>query len=417
MRGGGFIVMDEKEKLRSTAEKKVQKREKKENIPKNIDNLIHELQVHQVELEIQNEELRESQKELEKLHEKYYDLYNFAPVGYFTLDLTSKIIELNTTGANLLGFTKDYLNDTRFVWYVSRESSKTFRNYLKEALQTIEKQSFDIGLIRKNSTVFYAHVELVPKVDHEVQLKMAVVDISQRKKLEDELRRSNDELQQFAYVASHDLQEPLRTISSFTQLLERRYHNKLDENADEFMTYVVEAAQRMQQMILDLLEYSRVATKGGFFKEVNTNESLDKALFNLKGTIEDTDAIITRDDLPTVIGDESQLIKVFQNLISNAIKFRDPEIPLKIHISAFKNEKENEYIFNIADNGIGMDSQYAKRIFTIFQRLHTMDEYQGSGIGLAIVKRIIERHGGKIWVESLLGKGSTFYFTIPIHPS
>ena len=409
--------MDEKEKLRSTAEKKVQKREKKENIPKNIDNLIHELQVHQVELEIQNEELRESQKELEKLHEKYYDLYNFAPVGYFTLDLTSKIIELNTTGANLLGFTKDYLNDTRFVWYVSRESSKTFRNYLKEALQTIEKQSFDIGLIRKNSTVFYAHVELVPKVDHEVQLKMAVVDISQRKKLEDELRRSNDELQQFAYVASHDLQEPLRTISSFTQLLERRYHNKLDENADEFMTYVVEAAQRMQQMILDLLEYSRVATKGGFFKEVNTNESLDKALFNLKGTIEDTDAIITRDDLPTVIGDESQLIKVFQNLISNAIKFRDPEIPLKIHISAFKNEKENEYIFNIADNGIGMDSQYAKRIFTIFQRLHTMDEYQGSGIGLAIVKRIIERHGGKIWVESLLGKGSTFYFTIPIHPS
>ena len=406
--------MDRKEKLRLDAEKRLHEKTKNlRNIPEDVDTLIHELQVHQVELEMQNEELRSSHRELEKLHEKYYDLYNFAPVGYFTIDLTSKILELNTTGADLLGFTKNYLAETRFIWYISRKSLKTFKYYLKEALNTIEKQKFDINLIQKNSSIFCAHVELLPQVDPEVQLKMAVVDISERKKLEDELKRSNDELQQFAYVASHDLQEPLRTISSFTQLLERRYQGKLDEDADEFMDYVVEAAQRMQQMIIDLLEYSRVVTKGGYFKEVNTNKSLDKALFNLKGIIESTNAVVTHNNLPTVIGDESQITKVFQNLISNAIKFKKEYKPPKIQIFARKDNERNEYVFSVADNGIGMDPQYADRIFTIFQKLHTLDEYQGSGIGLSIVKRIIERHGGKIWVKSALEHGSTFYFTIP----
>ena len=260
--------MNRKEKLRLDAEKRLHEKTKNlRNIPEDVDALIHELQVHQVELEMQNEELRSSRRELEKLHEKYYDLYDFAPVGYFTIDLTSKILELNTTGADLLGFAQDYLTETRFVWYISRESLKTFKYYLKEALNTIEKQTFDISLIQKNGSIFCAHVELLPQVDPEVQLKMAVVDISERKKLEDELKRSNNELQQFAYVASHDLQEPLRTISSFTQLLERRYRNKFDKDADEFMEYVVEASQRMQQMILDLLEYSRVVTKGDISKK------------------------------------------------------------------------------------------------------------------------------------------------------
>jgi PAS domain S-box len=373
--------------------------------------------VHQVELEMQNEELRNSRKELEQLHEKYYDLYNFAPVGYLTLDLNILITEVNDTFANLVGLANDRLIGTRFTWYISSKCSNLFQRYFRKAFKTVEKQSFDIELIPKNGVPFYSHVELLPQIDRDIiQIKTAVVDISQRKKLEDELRRSNEELEQFAYVASHDLQEPLRTISSFTQLLERRYHNKLDEDADEFMEYVVEAAQRMQQMILDLLEYSRVVTKGGFFKDVNTDESLDKALFNLKGTIENTNATVTHDDLPILIGDESQLIKVFQNLISNAIKFKKPEISPKIHISASLDDKRDEYVFSVSDNGIGMDPQYAERIFTIFQRLHTLDEYQGSGIGLSITKRIIERHGGRVWVKSSIGNGSTFYFTIPTSP-
>ena len=247
-----------------------------------------------------------------------------------------------------------------------------------------------------------------------------VTDLTEQKKAEQELHdllkdleRSNQELQQFAYVSSHDLQEPLRTIASFTQLLERRYKGKFDSDADEFMDYIVEAAKRMQQMILDLLEYSRVSTNTDEFKEIDTVEALDEALFNLKGTIEKNNAVITHTNLPKVTADKSQLTKVFQNIIANAIKFKKENEQPKIRISAKKDPQKNQYVFSIQDNGIGMDSQYVERIFTLFQRLHTRDEYQGTGIGLSVAKRIVERHGGFIWVESELGKGSTFYFTLP----
>jgi signal transduction histidine kinase len=232
----------------------------------------------------------------------------------------------------------------------------------------------------------------------------------------EELKRSNDELQQFAYVASHDLQEPLRTIASFTQLLERRYKSKLDNDADEFMDYIVNAAKRMQTLINDLLRYSRVMTKGKEFEPVNIEDVLDDVLGNLKMFIEENNAEITHDNLPTVMADRLQLIQLFQNLIGNSIKFKKENEPPKIHISARKDEKNKEYIFSVADNGIGMDPQYAERIFIIFQRLHTINEYHGTGIGLSIAKRIVERHGGHIWVESELGKGSTFHFTLPIEP-
>lgn len=410
--------MDEKEELRHVAEERLheKKTDELENLPEDVEALIHELQVHQIELEIQNEELRNSRVELEKLNEKYYDLYNFAPVGYFTLDLTSKITNVNSTGSDLLGFTKKHLMDTRFNWYIAPKYSESFQNRFKQAFGTMEKQIFEIGLIQKNGIIFYAHVELLPQFTSEAQIKMVVVDITERKKLEDELKRSNDELQQFAYVASHDLQEPLRAISSFTQLLERRYSDKLDKDADEFIGYVVEAAKRMQQMILDLLEYSRIMTKGEEFREINTTEALNEALFYLKSIIEECNVEITHDELPQLRADRSQITKVFQNLISNAIKFRNPGVPPKIHISAKEDKEKNEYVFSVQDNGIGMDPQYAEQIFTIFQRLHTLDEYPGTGIGLSIVRRIIERHGGHVWVESELGKGSTFYFTIPYAP-
>ena len=228
-----------------------------------------------------------------------------------------------------------------------------------------------------------------------------------------ELKRSNDELQNFAYVASHDLQEPLRTISSFTQLLERRYGGKLDEDADEFIDYVVEAAKRMQQMINDLLDYSRIMTKGKEFKEVNSENVLKEVISSLKTIIDENSTVITYDRLPKISDDEGQIRRVFQNLIVNAIKFRKPDEHPKVHISAKKDEKREEYIFSVSDNGIGIEKQYFDRIFIIFQRLHTREEYQGTGIGLSLIKRVIERHGGHVWVESEVGKGSTFYFTIP----
>ncbi len=232
-----------------------------------------------------------------------------------------------------------------------------------------------------------------------------------------ELKRSNEELQQFAYVTSHDLQEPLRTIASFTQLMERRYKGKLDEDADEFMDYIVDASVRMKQMIMDLLEYSRVGTKQEMFQDISMESKLNDVIVNLNDLIERNHAEITYDSLPVVFGDESQLLLLLQNLITNAIKFRKKDEPPRIHISAVEDHEKNEYVFSIADKGIGIEEQYFDRIFTIFQRLHTRDKYQGTGIGLSIAKRIVERHGGHIWVESEFGEGSIFYFTMPFGKS
>jgi light-regulated signal transduction histidine kinase (bacteriophytochrome) len=224
-----------------------------------------------------------------------------------------------------------------------------------------------------------------------------------------ELRRSNEDLQQFAYAASHDLQEPLRGIASFTTLLEKRYKGKLDEKADEFIDYIIDV-KRMQMLIKDLLEYSRASTKGIVFRPVNCSVALEQALYSLRLAIEESLAEVTYDLLPIIMGDEAQLSRLFQNLISNAIKFHSHE-PLKIHISAHR--KEDEWRFSIRDTGIGIDLKQSQRIFVIFQRLHTRAEYPGTGIGLAICKKIVERHNGRIWVESEPGKGSTFHFTIP----
>ncbi len=236
-------------------------------------------------------------------------------------------------------------------------------------------------------------------------------DFTERKQAELDLKRSNEDLQQFAYVASHDLQEPLRMVASYTQLLARRYSGKLDSDADDFIKFAVDGATRMQRMINDLLIYSRVGTRGGPFAPTPCEMVLEDALSNLKLAIEERRAVITHDPLPTVMADEAQLIQLFQNLIGNAIKFH-VKPPPRVHISARKTSEV--WLFSVHDNGIGIDPQYSERIFIIFQRLHSKGEYPGSGIGLALCKKIVERHGGRIWLESKPGAGSTFFFTLPI---
>ncbi|WP_404790478.1 PAS domain S-box protein [Altericista sp. CCNU0014] len=241
-------------------------------------------------------------------------------------------------------------------------------------------------------------------------------DITERKKAEVELQqqkqdlaRSNDELQQFAYVASHDLQEPLRMVTSYLELLERRYKGQLDPKADRFIAYAVDGATRMQILINDLLGYSRVGSRGQSFGRVDCAAILKNVLRNLQVAISENNAIVTHDPLPEVNADATQLTQLFQNLIGNAIKFRG-EDPPRIQIGV--NRSNGKWLFSVCDNGIGIESQYISRIFVIFQRLHSRADYPGTGMGLAICKKIVERHGGKLWVESLPGEGSTFYFTL-----
>lgn len=225
-----------------------------------------------------------------------------------------------------------------------------------------------------------------------------------------ELARSNADLEHFAYVASHDLQEPLRMVRSYLQLLERRYKEQLDADAREFIAYAVDGATRMQNLISALLSYSRVGTRGKPFEPTDCSMVLERVLDNLKVAIEESNAVVTHDPLPTVMADNVQLAQVFQNLIGNAVKFHG-ERPPAVHVGAQRGK--GEWIFSVRDNGIGIDPQHFERIFLIFQRLHSQDEYPGAGIGLAVCKKIVERHGGRIWVESQPGAGSTFYFTIP----
>jgi PAS domain S-box-containing protein len=269
---------------------------------------------------------------------------------------------------------------------------------------------------RKDGSEFPIEIMLSPLQSNEgVLVTAAIRDISMRKDAEanlvekiEELNRSNEELEQFAYVASHDLQEPLRMVASYTQLLGKRYKGKLDSDADEFIAFAVDGANRMQRLIQDLLTYSRVGKRGLELLDVSSDRALRQAVVNLRGAIEESGAFVTHDPLPQVMADEVQLVQLFQNLVGNAIKYQGPGAP-HIHISAVK-DGASRWIFSVKDDGLGIDSQFFERIFGMFQRLHKRDEFEGTGMGLAICKKIVERHGGNISVESKPGLGSTFHF-------
>jgi light-regulated signal transduction histidine kinase (bacteriophytochrome) len=272
--------------------------------------------------------------------------------------------------------------------------------------------------VRSNGEYFPVEITVrLQMIGVEPVMLVVVRDITERKRVESalehsklELERSNAELERFASIASHDLREPLRAIAGFANLLAKRYEGLLDAEADEYIAYILDGTYRLQRLIDDLLAYSRVGTRGEEFEPTDCNLVLDAAINNLKIAIEENEAIVAYDPLPVVLGDGMQLEQLFQNLISNAIKFKGEEKP-KVYIGAAS--KNGEWEFFVKDTGIGIDAKFADRIFQIFQRLHTQQEYPGTGIGLAICQRIVERHRGRIWFESIPGKGTTFYFTIP----
>jgi PAS domain S-box-containing protein len=688
----------EKDILRKKAEKLLQDRFSSRNDISQNDQYIHELHVHQIELEIQNEELREAQIKLEESRREYFDLYNFAPVGYFTLDKDGIILKANLAGSELLGVERLNLHKSAFIQYIKIDQRNKFHQHLKKVLKTGNKNTVNLKLIKMSNNSFYAHLETIKvlhdngnfkefritvtditklknternlkdseeryhqifynnhtsmiltdpnngdiidanpaaikfygyNLDELVKMKISDINVSdknliveemqkavsgqknhfmfkhrlsdgkirdvevysglikqkgnefiysivhditvqknaeiERRKteqlfrlifdqsplgsiivsldhiplkvndaissmlgyskeellsmrlheydhpddLDEELKKqkllilgiidnfviekrfinkngeilwgnlyvssikdkndkligllrmienitiskqmeelvnnhtanlerinrklnveigdnekaeikldhlikklkySNKELEQFAYVSSHDLKEPLRMITSFLQLLQKRYSADLDKDANDFINYAVDGAKRMDMAINDILEYSRIGSEKREFNYLQSEKILEIVLINLKPLIKDTNALITHDPLPSIYANHQQMNQLFQNIIENAIKYRSKVNP-KIHVSADKHDKE--YVFSIKDNGIGIDPKHLERIFNMFQRLHTREEYDGTGIGLAISQKIVQQHEGNIWAKSELGKGTTIYFTIP----
>jgi len=388
-------------------------------------------------------ERKRAEEALKISETRYRRLFETAKDGILLLDAgTGQITDVNPYLIEMLGYTHEEFLGKK-LWKIGpfKDIAKS-----KAAFQELQKKEYiryeHLPLETKDGK--HIDVEFVSNVylvDYKKVIQCNIRDITERKRVEKELKQlkqkidklalSNKELEQFAYVASHDLQEPLRMVTSYLQLLSRRYKGKFDADAGEFIGFATDGATRMQRLIDDLLIYARVGTRSKEFEPTDCEAVLQQSLNNLKVSIDEKGARVTHDPLPTVMADYLQLTQLFQNLIGNAIKFHADEPPhihvscksieewevqngeLKSEIRNLKSKNEKGWIFSVSDNGIGIAPEFAERIFIIFQRLYDREKYPGTGIGLAVCKRIVECHGGRIWVESEPGKGSTFSFTIP----
>jgi PAS domain S-box-containing protein len=359
---------------------------------------------------------------LAQMEGRYRGLLEAAPDAMVVVNVGGEIVLLNVRAEKEFGYRRDELVGQKvkniipegFAERIIADGTRSAEDALAQQIGT------GIELIgrRKDGSEFPIEIMLSPLESADgILVTAAIRNISVRKLAEanlvrklDELYRSNEELGQFAYIASHDLQEPLRMVASYTQLLSRKYKGKLDTEADEYIAFAVDGANRMQRLIQDLLAFSRVGTKGKDLTDTSSEAALLQALQNLRGAITESGAQVTHGPMPAVLADEMQLTQLFQNIIGNAIKYQRPGIP-QVHISAARNGGE-KWMFSVRDNGLGIDPQYFEKIFGMFQRLHKREEFAGTGIGLAICKKIAERHGCSILVESELGQGSTFRFAL-----
>ncbi len=371
-------------------------------------------------------ERRRSEQAVRESENLFRTALEWSPIGMAIRDLEGHWLAVNRALCDLVGYGEEELRKLSFR-EISHPDDVDADAVLADELLAGERQGYsrEKRYIHKDGHVVWIllAVTLVRSERGEPRFFIAQMkNITARKNAEallarqtEELARSNAELEQFAYVASHDLQEPLRMVASYTQLLARRYEGQLDEKADRWIGYAVDGAQRMQALINDLLALSRVGTHGRPLELCQCEPMLIRVMESLAAAIAESGAEVTVDTLPLLRADAGQLGQLFQNLIGNALKFRRPGVPPRIHVGVERRNRDGlgEWLFSVSDNGIGMDPSYTEQVFALFQRLHTREEYPGTGIGLAICRKIVERHGGRIWVESIPGTGSTFYFILP----
>jgi PAS domain S-box-containing protein len=365
---------------------------------------------------------KKAEMHLAQMEGRHRGLLEAAPDAMVLVNQDREIVLVNLEAEKEFGYPRDEFVGQKVESILSEGLVEAL---IADALGSTEyaparpkRAGIELNGRRRDGTEFPVEIMLSPLKSAEGPLvTVAIRDITRRRKAEaqllrtvEDLRRTNEELEQFAYIASHDLQEPLRMVASYTQLLSRRYKGRLDADADEFIAFAVDGANRMQRLIQDLLVYSRVGTQRKALLVTSSAGALEQAIVNLRGAIEDSGALVTYDSLPDVLADETQLVQLFQNLVGNAIKYQGPGVP-RVHVSSARKGRSS-WIFSVKDNGLGIEAQYFEKIFGMFQRLHKRDEFSGTGIGLAICKKIVEGHGGGISVESQPGQGSTFRFAL-----
>ncbi len=364
------------------------------------------------------QERDEAQAELRISEKKYRTLFDDSKDGVFISSLRGELIEANKSLVDMFGHTAEEVVGMNVLQFYLDPGD---REKLRETIErTGSVKGYEVSFRRKNATIMHCILSANVRLNEEGAVtgyQGIVRDISDRKRAEEtlkrqarELERSNADLEQFAFIASHDLKEPLRNVAGCMQLLEKKCKGSLDKDADQLIKYAVESVDKMKSLVQDLLAYSRVNTQGQSFRAVDMQEILDRSMENLRSLIREKGTKLTYDEMPVVVGDPSQLVQLLQNLLGNAVKFSADESSA-VHVSARKGG--HEWVFSVKDNGIGIQEKYFEKIFVIFQQLSKTGPFQGTGIGLAIVKKIVERHGGRVWVESEVGVGSTFYFTIP----